>query len=111
MLADLLSRTGIRLAVGAARSLPPDSIGPLSSVVGTCWYLVDARRRRRVAENLRVALGLRGSPARRLARQIFCNMARVPIEVVWFERLLGTPRQVDRHCTFHGTKIPLSPAF
>jgi len=100
--AEVLSSSGIRLAVALARGLPPRSMGPLSWIVGSLWYAVDVRRRRRIAENLRVALGLRGRNARALARQVFRNMARVPIELIWFERLLATPRQVDRRCTFHG---------
>lgn len=94
----------IRLVVSLARSLPPRSIGPLSWLAGTGWWIFDARRRKRISENLRVAFGAElDLPARRsLARLVFRNMARVPIEVLWFDRLLATPRQVERRCTFHG---------
>jgi KDO2-lipid IV(A) lauroyltransferase len=102
VLSDRLSHIAIPLAMAAARSLPPRSIGPLAWLVGSTWYAVDKRRRRRISENLRVALGLRGRAARAMARRVFRNMARVPIEVIWFERLLSSPRQVDRRCVFHG---------
>lgn len=94
----------IRLVVSLARSLPPGSIAPLSWIAGTGWWLVDARRRKRIAENLRVAFGpaLDLPARRRLARSVFRNMARVPIEVLWFDRLLASPKQVERCCTFHG---------
>ena len=94
----------VRLVVMLARSLPPTSIGPLSWIAGTGWWLYDARRRKRISENLRVAFGpaLTLGTRRRLARRVFRNMARVPIEVLWFDRLLVTPAQVEQRCTFRG---------
>lgn len=99
-----LSNALIHLVVSLARSLPPSSIGPLAALAGSLWWLGDARRRKRISENLRIAFGTQLSPGERarLAREVFRNMARVPIEVVWFDRLLATPRQVEARCTFHG---------
>ena len=104
MSAATKSNGPIRLVVHLARALPPSSIAPLSSIAGTLWWLGDGRRRKRIAENLRVAFGDELAPParRRLARAVFRNMARVPIEVLWFDRLLATPAQVERRCTFRG---------
>ena len=98
----------VRAAVTVVRSLPPAAVPALAWLGGTAWYAYDGRRRRRVAENLKVAFGpdAGGSGRRRRARAVFCNMARVPIEVIWFDRLLASPRQFARRCTFHGPWTP-----
>ena len=103
-LGQLAGSAVIRLMVMIVRSLPPRSIGPLSWLAGTIWYGCDARRRKRIAENLRVAFGatLDDAGRRKRARRVFRNMARVPIEVLWFDRLLATPRQIEERLTFHG---------
>ncbi len=74
-------------------SLPPRSIPFVGWLAGTVWYLYDARRRRRVAENLRVAFGdsMCGKPGRRMARRIFRTIVRVRIEGLWSARLVVTP--------------------
>ena len=100
-----LSNGLIRLVVCFARSLPPSSIGGIAWIAGTVWWSVDARRRKRIAENLRVAFGdeLTANERKQLARQVFRNMARVPVEVLWFDRLLASPAQVERRCVFEGS--------
>ncbi len=97
---------------GFVRSMPPRSLPSLAWLAGTVWYLLDARRRKRTAENLRVSFGDTLSVRARgqLAREVFRSMARVPLEVLWFERLLGSPRQLERRCTFHGTWPAARPA-
>lgn len=113
--------TGWRTALGtlavngvaaAVRAFPPAAIPGLAWLGGSGWYLVDRRRRKRIAENLRVAFGdeLDARARRRLARSVFRSMARVPIEVLWFERLLATPRQQARRLRYHGRWPPPQPS-
>ncbi|MDF1701701.1 MAG: hypothetical protein P1V36_11150 [Planctomycetota bacterium] len=108
----LLATVAVRGVAATVRSLPPRSIPVLAWLGGTIWYLVDRRRQRRIAENLRVAFGEPTDPSarRRLARSVFRSMARVPIEVLWFERLLATPGQLARRLHMHGTWPPPAPA-
>jgi KDO2-lipid IV(A) lauroyltransferase len=109
---DRLRAMLVRLVACLVRSLPPHSIPSLAWLAGTTWYLVDRRRRRRTAENLRVSFGdtLDGPARARLAREVFRSMSQVPLEVLWFGRLLGTPRQLARRCTYHGDWPTAQPA-
>jgi len=104
VVAKVTSSALIRMVMTAAQALPPGSIGVLSLLAGRAWYLFDGRRRKRIAENLRIAFddSLSDAERRALAKRVFTNMARIPIETLWFDRLLATPRQVERRCTFHG---------
>ncbi len=101
---DRLGAAGLRFAQTLVTSLPPRSIGGLAWIAGSLWWIRDARRRERIRQNLRAAFGdrIQGRAGRRMARQLFRNMIRVLVEMFWFERLLGTRRQVERHCTLHG---------
>lgn len=107
-----LGSAAVRGLAATVRSLPPRSIPGLAWLGGSVWYLVDRRRRKRIAENLRVAFGEdpTGRSHRPLARAVFRSMARVPIEVLWFERLLASPRQVHARLTAHGAWPPARPA-
>jgi KDO2-lipid IV(A) lauroyltransferase len=98
----------LRGAVTLLRALPPRSVPALAWTGGTIWYLCDRRRRGRIRQNLKIAFGPTLAPAarRRLARDVFRHMARIPLEVIWFDRLATTPSQLERRCTFHGAWEP-----
>lgn len=103
-LSHLFSAVTLRLARAVVCALPPHSLPTVARMVGLAWYAWDGRRRLRAAENLRVAFGPDRSEAAtgRFVRSVFCHMARVPLEVLWCDRLLRTDRQVRRRCRFHG---------
>lgn len=103
-LTDRLSVAAVRFAQTLITSLPPASIGGVAWIAGSLWWCRDGRRRERIRQNLRAAFGTRyeGAEGRRMARRLFRNMIRVAIELFWFDRLLATRGQVDRHCTLHG---------
>lgn len=107
-----LASAAVRGVAAAVRALPPTTVPGLAWLGGTGWYLVDKRRRKRIDENLRVAFGASLSPAARRtrARAVFRSMARVPIEVLWFERLLRSPRQRARRLSIGGTWPEPQPA-
>lgn len=92
-----------------ARSLPPRAVGPLSEVGGSLWWALDARRRRRASENLRVAFGDALTPREQRARvrSAFVGMLRVPLEVFLQPRILRTPRDVARRTRVHGDEQAL----
>lgn len=68
----------------------------LAEGLGAAWYCLDGRRRRRAAENLRVAFGAPEDPrARRtLIAAVFRNLARTPVEQLFAARLLRTAAQI-----------------
>ena len=107
-----LGSFAVKGVAAAVRALPPASLPVLAWLGGTGWYLLDRRRQRRIAENLRVAFGdaLDEAARRRLARAVFRSMARVPLEVLWFERLLATPAQQAQRLRYHGTWPSPAPA-
>ena len=107
-----LASAAVRGVAAAVRALPPASVPVLAWLGGTGWYLVDARRRKRIDENLRVAFGseLSESERRARARAVFRSMARVPGEVLWFERLLATERQRSQRLHYRGDWPPPVPA-
>jgi KDO2-lipid IV(A) lauroyltransferase len=88
--ADALAYGAFRTVEAALRSLPPAAALGLARALGLGWHLADRRRRRRAAENLRLALGPAASPSAERARlrAAFRAMALVPCEVVLAERLL-----------------------
>ena len=86
------------------RSIPGSAVPAVSEALGTGWFLVDRRRRRRAAENLRVAFGPSQDPRerRRLVRAAFVSLVRVPLEVLLQPRLLGRYRDFKRRVALHG---------
>lgn len=105
---NLLSRAALRFGRAVVCALPPDRLRFLTWLGGLLWYAWDGRRRRRVAENLRVALGegLEGAARHGLARDVFRSMAGVVLEVLWFDRLLASGRQLRRRCSYLGDWPP-----
>ena len=93
----------MRLAEALVRSLPPAAAMRMGDVVGTIWWAVDRRRRKRASENLRIAYPHLDDAARRdLVRASFKSMARVPIETMFAERLLPSWDAVLRRCRIEG---------
>ena len=93
----------VRLGETLLCSLPPRSVPALAWTLGTAWYAVDRRRRRRCRANLRAAFG-EASPhsTEPAVRAVFRNMARVPLEAVWFPRMFSNAERVRARCTFLG---------
>ena len=81
-----------RLGESLLRALPPRSVAALSWIIGTAWYALDRRRRKRCRANLLAVYGLASAAD---VRTVFRNMARVPLEVIWFPRLMATKAQCD----------------
>jgi KDO2-lipid IV(A) lauroyltransferase len=103
-LANHIGVGALRYMQAFARAWPPRGIATVAWIAGTLWWAYDGRRRRRARENLRTAFGPepdRRTLSRRTVR-VFRNMVRVSIEVMWFDRLLASPAQVERRCTFSG---------
>jgi KDO2-lipid IV(A) lauroyltransferase len=101
---SLLAFGVVRLLEGFARSLPPESFGRVTRALGAAWYALDARRRGRALENLRVAYGADLSDAARrdLARRSMGELIRVPLEVLAQPRYLRTLRSLIRRLTISG---------
>jgi KDO2-lipid IV(A) lauroyltransferase len=96
----LRDRIGFGLVVlggTLVRAVPPRAALALADAGGSLWWLVDGRRRRRARANLDAALGATHTlrERRRLERDAFRSMLRVPLEVEWFDRLLRTRRQIE----------------
>ncbi len=60
---------------------------PAASVLGTLWYLLDAKHRRTAVDNIQLALQLPRREARRLARRNFIHLTRVFLEFLWMPRM------------------------
>ncbi len=103
-LIDWTASAFLHLGEMLVRGLPPAGALHLADLLGTVWYLVDGRRRRRASENLRIAFGdeLAPSAQRALIRSVFRNMARVPFEGLFLPRLLGSRRAFERRCRLLG---------
>jgi KDO2-lipid IV(A) lauroyltransferase len=88
----------LRLVELLLLGLPPRAALRAAEGVAGAWWFFDRRRRARVAENLRIALGEPSDPAARrsLVRAVFRQMLRVPVEVLYFRRVAATSRAVDR---------------
>lgn len=101
---DWTAYAALRLGETLVRSLPPRAAVALGDACGAIWYVLDRRRRRRAAENLRVAFGdeLDATARRRLIRQVFQSLARVPFESLLMPRLLGSRRRFFRRCRMRG---------
>lgn len=95
---------GLLTARALVCALPPALSLALAEGLGRAWWAVDARRRARARANLGAALGadVTTSEHGRLERAAFAAMLRVPIEVAWFGRLLGSVRQLDAHTVREG---------
>ncbi len=78
--------------------------GRLSSLMGTVfgslWYAIDRRHRQTAEENIRLALGVNGTAARRIARDNFRHLATVFAEFPCVVRMNG--RNIDRYVDPHG---------
>ena len=61
----------------------------LGNVLGKLWYFADKRHRNIALTNLNYAYGHEKSPAEieKLARQVFQNLAQIPLEICWSLRL------------------------
>lgn len=61
----------------------------LGNVLGKLWYFADKRHRNIALSNLNSAYGHEKSPAEieKLARQVFQNIAQIPLEICWSLRL------------------------
>ncbi|WP_448383011.1 lysophospholipid acyltransferase family protein [Desulfosoma sp.] len=83
------------------RSIPLIRIGALmGAVLGTIWYALDPRHRKTAEDNVRLALGLNGSAARRIVRANFRHLARVFAE---FPGMVGMSAQnIGRFVEAHG---------
>lgn len=93
----------VRLGEMLICALPPRSVPVLSWTLGSLWYAFDRRRRRRCRANLNAAFGKDAPEASEFhVREVFRNMARVPLEALWFPRLFATPEQMERRCVFEG---------
>lgn len=93
----------VRLGEMLVCGLPPRSVPVLAWLGGFVWYVCDRRRRRRCRANLRAAFGDSSEHASEASvRAVFRNMARVPLEALWFPRLFRTATQLERHCRFEG---------
>jgi len=62
---------------------------PLGNILGKIWYLTDKRHRNVALSNLNNAYGHEKSPTEieKLARQVFQNLAQIPLEICWSMRL------------------------
>ena len=79
---DWLAYAVLRLGETLVRALPPEAAMRLAEGLGTAWFWIDGRRRKRAAENLRVAFGAAENQRARRAeiRAVFKHLARTPVE-------------------------------
>jgi KDO2-lipid IV(A) lauroyltransferase len=79
----------LRFLEAFVRASPPGVVAGGGRLLGTIWWALDARRRFRVRENLRVLRTATG-PAARLpsVAEVFRAMAAVPVEALFAGRVL-----------------------
>ncbi|MEJ5363792.1 MAG: lysophospholipid acyltransferase family protein [Desulfosoma sp.] len=74
----------------------------LGALLGTLWYALDRRHRKTAEENVRLALGVNGSAARRIVRANFRHLARVFVEFPGMVRM--SARNIHRCLEAHGVE-------
>jgi KDO2-lipid IV(A) lauroyltransferase len=74
----------------------------MGAVLGTLWYALDPRHRKTAQENIRLALGVNGSAARRIVRANFRHLARVFAEFPGMVRMGA--RNIGRFVEVHGVE-------
>ena len=86
-----------------ARMLTARGVGAFASGAGRLWYRLDARRRGRASENLRVAFPALGEEERAaLAERAFGQLLQVPLEVLTSRRFLPDFRALRGKVVPHG---------
>lgn len=82
-------------------SSPVSRAGSLAGAFfGTLWYALDRRHRKTAEENIRLALGVNGTAARRIVRNNFRHLATVFAEFPCVVRMNG--RNIHRFVEPHG---------
>jgi KDO2-lipid IV(A) lauroyltransferase len=99
----LLQLGAVRFVELFARTLTGPAVARLAAIAGRVWFRLDARRRRRALENLRVAFpGLREEDRADLARRAMGQLIQVPLEVLTSSRFLPDMRALERQVVPHG---------
>ncbi|MGE0191769.1 MAG: lysophospholipid acyltransferase family protein [Planctomycetota bacterium] len=95
---------GLLIARTLACALPPSLSLAMAEALGRAWWAVDARRRARARANIAAALGdsVDAHARAHIERAAFAAMLRVPVEVAWFGRLLGSVRQLEANTVREG---------